>query len=135
MKNIRDIFGDMFRPVASTSMEWHVNTEKKVYRYKDLKDFRIPAFPNSLPEMIGWLSMMLGRWEQIDRSTSNVLSHWWKLVYDPVDNIQDTWQKFHYNPQGLVQLDKWLGLKLADDRNYGHKLFGPTLKTYTLWCQ
>ena len=129
VKNVRDIFGDMFRPHAATSMAWHVNTEK-VYKYKHLQDFRIPPLPNTLPEMTGWLSQMLGRWQQIDRSTSNTLSQWWKLCYDPIDNVADTWQKFHHNAQGLVQLDKWLGLKLADDRNYGHKLFGQTLKTY-----
>ena len=90
--------------------------ESSIYRYKDLKDLRLPQIPASTTDFRAYRNSLLTSVASIDGSGRSVLLRWLQKCLDPASSVTDT-RQFQADNEGLPKLDAWISANLCDAKH------------------
>ena len=102
--------------------------EGATYRYKDLKDLKLPQLPKDSVGFRSWRNALLTQFAAIDRTGQARVLRWLQICVRPeVTNIEIAF--FQNNPEQLPRLDSYLASQLSDARHMKGE-FGLEVQAY-----
>ena len=102
--------------------------EGATYRYKDLKDLKLPQLPKDSVGFRSWRNALLTQFAAIDRTGQARILRWLQICVRPeVTNIEIAF--FQNNPEQLPRLDSYLASQLSDARHMKGE-FGLEVQAY-----
>ena len=87
--------------------------ESSVYKFKDLKDLRLPQIPASSIDFRAYRNSILTQIASIDRTGKSVLLNWLKKALDPLGSVGLV-AELQANSESLPRLDAWLSACLCE---------------------
>ena len=90
--------------------------ESSVYKYKDLKDIKLPQIPGSSVEFRAYRNAVLTQIASIDFSGKSILLKWLQKSLDPSGSIGLT-RSLQSDCEGLPRLDGWLSANICDAKH------------------
>ena len=102
--------------------------EGETYRYKDLKDLKLPQLPKDSVGFRSWRNALLTQFASIDRTGQARVLRWLQICVRPeVTNTEIAF--FQNNPEQLPRLDSYLASQLSDARHMKGE-FGLEVQAY-----
>ena len=102
--------------------------EGATYRYKDLKDLKLPQLPKDSVGFRSWRNALLTQFAAIDRTGQARVLRWLQICVRPeVTNTEIAF--FQNNPEQLPRLDSYLASQLSDARHMKGE-FGLEVQAY-----
>jgi len=130
-----DIFGQSTGSYTTDFSSFTVDDEDKVYKSRELADFKITALPNNALGKRGWDVENTAGIAALDRSANDTLTKWWMMATDVTGDATQVLSKFHQDSQGLHRLDRHIGKLMCCAANLKNPMFGVQFATYSEWCQ
>ena len=90
--------------------------ESKVYKYKDLKDIKLPQIPASSVDFRAYRNSVLTQIASIDCSGKAILLKWLQKALDPSGSI-GLIRQLQSDCVGLPRLDGWLSACISDAKH------------------
>ena len=116
-------------------VEWTVPDESKVYRTKNLEMVVWPDLPSSMEAKNDYDTLMTLCLSAIDRTANDTLTAWLQVALHPEGDSDSVIQTLDQNSQGLYHLDKYMGVKLINQKSLNHPLFGLEIVSYIGFCK
>ncbi|CAE7264193.1 FAD4L1, partial [Symbiodinium sp. CCMP2592] len=111
-----DFEDDPIVPVAAHEPEDDRDYESSIYKYKDLKDIKLPQIPGSSVEFRAYRNSVLTQIASIDCSGKAVLLKWLQKSLDPSGSIALT-RSLQRDCEGLPRLDGWISACISDAKH------------------
>ncbi|CAE7257616.1 RE2 [Symbiodinium sp. CCMP2592] len=111
-----DFEDDPIVPVAAHEPEDDRDYESSIYKYKDLKDIKLPQIPGSSVEFRAYRNSVLTQIASIDCSGKAVLLKWLQKSLDPSGSIALT-RSLQQDCEGLPRLDGWISACISDAKH------------------
>ncbi|CAE7196583.1 unnamed protein product [Symbiodinium sp. CCMP2592] len=111
-----DFEDDPIVPVAAHEPEDDRVYESSIYKYKDLKDIKLPQIPGSSVEFRAYRNSVLTQIASIDCSGKAVLLKWLQKSLDPSGSIAST-RSLQQDCEGLPRLDGWISACISDAKH------------------
>ena len=118
--------------VGDPDLSWTV-TESEVYKDKDLLSIECPDIPHDAAGARTFWNSLKMRISAIDRSAEDHLTVWIDVPRAILGDLKGIMERLHTNSQGLVRLDRYLGMKIAEKAK-DHPIFAVRFASYIEQC-